>query len=202
MKQHAPQIFAATAVVLAAFASNAGAGSCSNTCATMAIARTSDGVITKLDGTADAALWPPDDDLRVIRISSINDRGFACDVDITDVQQNEPRAVAANGTPIDDAVGCANDGETSTIQLRAKRSNAGDGRSYHVDIAMKDPDCVSSSKADEVVVVVPRTEEEATLTAGLQPLDDQGALTASYSGGALQCSPRQDDRIARADTRR
>jgi hypothetical protein len=58
MKKRISGALAAAAVMLAAAASHAGGESCSNSCVTMAIPA-ADGVYTRLDGTADAVLWPP-----------------------------------------------------------------------------------------------------------------------------------------------
>jgi hypothetical protein len=185
---------AIAAAAIAGSAAVAFADSCSNTCTTVAIPRT-DGVITKLDGTADAALWPPSHELRTIRISALNDQNTACDVTIEDVLQDEKRATTSGGAPIDDAAGCVNDGEASTIQLRSDRAEGGNGRSYHVLVSLSDPSCTSEDKSDEILVEVPIRDG----TTDLQPDADVNNLFPSYSGDALACVPQHDpDRLASA----
>src|SRR5690349_15595792 len=197
MKKAVTRTTLSAAIAAAAITGSAAlafAGSCSNTCATVAIPRT-DGVVTKLDGTADAALWPPSHELRTIRISALNDRNTACDVTIEDVLQDEKPATSSNGAPIDDVSGCVNDGQASTIQLRSDRDEAGNGRSYHVRISLADPDCTKDDRSDEVLVEVPKSDK----TTSLQPDADVNDLVPSYSGDALACVPQQDpERLASA----
>jgi hypothetical protein len=191
--KHALVVAAASAGVVT-LASAAWSESCTNSCVTVAIPR-AEGVITKLDGSADAALWPPTRELRTIEISALNDRNVACDVTINDVLQDENPAVSATGAPIDDAVGCVNDGEKSTIQLRSDRSKDGNGRAYHLMVSLTDPDCTASAKEDEVVVAVPQAE----FTASIAPDPDVNNLIPSYRGDALACVPEQEpDRVAAA----
>jgi hypothetical protein len=188
--KHALAVAAASAGVVS-LASNAWSESCANTCVTVAIPH-AEGVMTKLDGSADAVLWPPSQELRTIQISALNDRNTACDVTINDVLQDEKPAMSASGAPIDDAVGCVNDGEKSTIQLRSDRAKDGNGRSYHVMVSLNDPDCTASAKGDEIVIDVPQTQ-----TTDLQPDPDVNNLIPSYRGDALACVPEQEpDRVA------
>lgn len=166
--------------------------SCSNSCVTMAIPR-SPGVHTRLDGTADAVLWPPSHELRPIRISALNDRDVACDVTIEDVRQDEAPVVTGGGVPIDDAVNCSNEGDASTVELRSDRAESGNGRLYAVSFRLDDPDCSGAAKDDEVLVAVPLDEN----TTSLKPDADAGRLTSSYSGAALACVPQPEpDRYA------
>jgi hypothetical protein len=189
--KHALAVAAATAGVVT-LASPAWSESCTNTCVTVAIPR-AEGVMTKLDGSADAVLWPPSQELRTIQISALNDRNTACDVTINDVLQDEKPAVSASGMPIDDAVGCVNDGEKSTIKLRSDRAKDGNGRSYHVMVSLADPDCTASAKDDEVLISVPQSEKATSL----QPDADVNNLTPSYQGDALACVPEQEhERLA------
>ena len=174
-------------------AATAGAETCANTCVTMAIP-SSDGIQTKLDGTADAALWPPSQELRKVQISALNNRGTSCDVTISDVRQDEATRVAGSGAPIEDAVDCHNEGDASSVELRSARAENGDGRSYQISFAMKDPACTATAKTDEVLVVVPRDQ---TLTTSLKPAAEQSEITtASYAGATLKCSPDRFDRVA------
>ena len=200
MRQQVGDTLVALAVTLGAVtaATPAHSETCSNTCVTMAIPR-AEGVITKFDGTADATLWPPTQDLRKVRISALNDRGTECDVTIEDVRQDESPGQTAAGAPIDDAVNCQNDGETSSVELRSKRASTGDGRAYHIALKLDDPDCLATARADEVVIDVPKDE---TANDDLKPVDGGSQLTASYSGPSLQCSPADDDRLARVIGRR
>lgn len=180
-----------TVVAVVGSVAIAAAASCSNTCVTMAIPSSPDGVYTKLDGTADAALWPPTHELRTIRISALNNRGANCDVTIEDVRQDEAPGVAGSGAKIDDAVNCDNEGHESSVQLRSDREDNGDGRGYQIRFHLNDPDCGKQAKADEVLVVVPRDQSVAR---SLKPaVEDDSTLTASYSGSQLQCSPSQRD---------
>lgn len=200
MKGYSPKQLVAIALAFAsiALATIASGETCSNSCVTMAIPRSSEGVHTKLDGTADAVLWPPGKDLRKIRISALNDRSAPCDVTIHDVRQDEAPGVAGSGATIDDAVNCINEGQESSVELRSDRDADGNGRAYHIRFKLNDPDCTVSAKADEVLVVVPHDE---TVTS-LKTYADDGALTASYSGPALNCSPPRDDRLASSQARR
>jgi len=179
-------------ITIVGCASIASSETCSNSCVTMAIPSSPEGVQTKLDGTADAALWPPGPDLRPIRISALNDRGSACDVTISDVRQDESPGMSGTGTPIDDAVNCSNDGKESSVELRGNRADDGNGRSYHIRFMLDDPDCGITALADEVLVVVPRDEKTTSLKSSAE---DEGTLTASYSGSTLECTPRNDDRL-------
>jgi hypothetical protein len=177
-------------VAVAGSAAFAAAADCSNTCVTMAIPSSPDGVYTKLDGTADAALWPPTHELRTIRISALNNRAAECDVTINDVRQDEAPGVAGSGAKIDDAVNCNNEGHQSSVQLRSDRADSGDGRGYQISFHLDDPDCSKQVRTDEVLVVVPRDQSVAR---SLWPALDESTLTASYSGSALQCTPPQRD---------
>ncbi|MFN2428165.1 MAG: hypothetical protein ABR587_17155 [Candidatus Binatia bacterium] len=190
---------AGTAILgLAGTASVAIADTCSNTCVTMAIPRSSDGVQTRLDGSADAVLWPPSRELRKIVISALNNRGASCDVTIDDVRQDEAPGVAGSGATLEDAVNCDNAGVESSVELRSDRDDDGNGRAYEISFRLKDPDCRRHARADEVVVVVPRDESVTSL----KP-DVDGALTASYAGSALECAPPQRDaRLPRREMRR
>ncbi len=191
--KHALAVAIATAGVISS-APGAWSQTCTNTCVTVAIPH-AEGVTTKLDGSADAVLWPPSQELRTIRISALNDRNGECDVTIDDVLQDEKPALSASGMPIDDAVGCMNDGQQSTIQLRSDRSKDGNGRSYHVKISLADPDCSASAKSDEVLIAVPQT----VTSNSLQPDPDVNNLIPSYRGDALACVPEQQpDRVAAA----
>jgi hypothetical protein len=198
MSNLAPKILfaAALAFLVGGTSITAHAESCINSCVTMAIPRTDAGVITKLDGTADAVLWPPTQDLRKITIAAKNLGGSECDVTIRDVLQDEAPGRTSAGSPIDDAAECSNEGLASTIFLRSKRTNEGDGRSYHVQFELTDPDCTGVFRPDEVLVVVPRDDDAVAMR--LQPYKDDGQLTASYSGPALECAPAKDDRLASA----
>lgn len=190
-KQILPLALATIAVVAAAASpAFADSDSCWNSCVTMAIPSSPDGVRTRLDGTADAELWPPSHELRTIRISALNNRGVACDVTIHDVRQDEAPGVAGSGATIDDAVGCDNDGRESTVQLRSDRADDGNGRAYQISFRLQDPDCGHTPVADEVLVVVPKDQSVAH---DLQPDVDEDMLTASYSGSALECAPPQRD---------
>ena len=181
----------AVAAIIAAVAPTGKAmgGACSNSCVTMAIPAAA-GVFTRLDGTADAVMWPPSRELRTIRISALNMRGASCDVTIDDVRQDEAPGLAGSGAVIDDAVHCDNQGHESTVRLRSDRAESGDGRGYRISFRLEDPNCGGQARLDEVLVAVPR--EQATTTS-LEPLVDEGTMTASYSGSALQCSPPQRD---------
>jgi len=186
-----PTVLAIAIVAGSAAVAAAETASCSNSCVTMAIPASADGVYTKLDGTADAALWPPTHELRTIRISALNKRGADCDVTIEDVRQDEAPGMAGSGAKIDDAVNCDNEGHESSVQLRSDREDNGDGRGYQIRFHMDDPDCGKQAKADEVTVVVPRDQSVAR---SLKPaVEDESTLTASYSGSQLQCSPPQRD---------
>jgi len=190
------RVLAATvaAAGVVSLASSAWSESCTNSCVTVAIPR-AEGVVTKLDGSADAALWPPSQELRTISISALNDRNMACDVTIHDVLQDEKPAVSSSGAPIDDVSGCVNDGEKSTIQLRSDRARDGNGRAYHVKVSLADPDCTASAKDDEVLIAVPQSEKPASLL----PDADVGNFYPSYSGDALACVPEhKPDRMAAA----
>ena len=174
--------------------------SCTNTCVTMAIP-SAEGLHTKLDGTADGLLWPPTQELRRIQISALNNRGADCNVTIGDVRQDEATKTAATGTPIDDAVNCLNRGDQSSVELRSDRASNGDGRAYHISFRLDDPDCRDTARADEVLVVVPHDKHQGL--ASLKSWDaDEGTLTASYSGPALQCAPASDDRLASVESNR
>ncbi|HXC50008.1 MAG TPA: hypothetical protein VN634_03930 [Candidatus Limnocylindrales bacterium] len=187
------RLFAIAATVAALGAASAARSeSCSNSCVTMAIPA-ADGVHTKLDGTADAVLWPPSEEFREIHISALNNRGAACDVTINDVRQDEAPRVAGNGAKLEDAVDCDNGGDASTIALRSDRASNGDGRAYHIRFGLADPDCSKAAKADEVLVAVPRDESVTSLKSYAE---DEGTLTASYAGSELQCVPHKDDRLA------
>jgi hypothetical protein len=199
LKRLIPFALILSVFVLATPASSASSGTCSNSCVTMAIPRSDDGVYTKLDGTADAVLWPPSQDLRTIRISALNSHDRGCDVTIDDVRQDEAPGVAGSGATIDDAVNCSNDGQESSVDLRSDRSEGGDGRAYHIRFTLADPDCVTTGKADEVLVLVPHDENTTSLKSDI----DDGPLTASYSGTTLQCAPPQRDaRVATSGTSR
>ncbi|MFN2377135.1 MAG: hypothetical protein ABR538_11400 [Candidatus Binatia bacterium] len=189
-KQLFPLALAALVLAPVGRAALADSDSCSNSCVTMAIPSSADGVRTRLDGTADAELWPPSHELRTIRISALNNRAVACDVTIDDVRQDEAPGVAGSGATIDDAVGCDNDGHESTVQLRSDRADDGNGRAYQISFRMQDPDCGRTAKADEVLVVVPKDQSVVT---DLRPDVDEDMLTASYSGLSLQCAPPQRD---------
>lgn len=191
MKKSGRRTLAAAVVVVVAAAThgNAGSGSCSNSCVTMAIPAAA-GVHTRLDGTADAVLWPPGHELRVIRISALNENGTRCDVTIDDVRQDEAPALAGSGVTIDDAVHCDNQGLESTVRLRSARAENGDGRGYRISFRLEDPACGGQARLDEVLVAVPREQAPAT---SLEAMVDGSTLIASYSGTALQCSPPQRD---------
>lgn len=190
-KQILPVALAAALVVAAAATpAFADTDTCWNSCVTMAIPSSPDGVRTRLDGSADAELWPPSHELRTIRISALNNRGVACDVTIDDVRQDEARGVAGSGATIDDAVGCDNDGHESTVQLRSDRADDGNGRAYQIRFRLQDPDCSPTTVADEVLVVVPKDQDVAR---DLRPDVDEDMLTASYSGSSLECAPPQRD---------
>jgi hypothetical protein len=195
MEQARKRLFFGVAVLaLAAVgtATVAHGDSCTNTCVTVAIP-SSDGVQTKLDGTADAVLWPPGNDFRLIHIAALNDHGVDCDVTINDVRQDEAPRVSRNGKTLDDAVDCNNEGDSSTIGLRGERARNGDGRAYHISFRLDDPDCIRSGKTDEVLIAVPRDDAATSLKSYA---DDGDTLTASYAGSELQCTPQQDDRLA------
>lgn len=189
MKKCISGALAAAAVVLTGAASDARGTACSNSCVTMAIPA-ADGVHTRLDGTADAVLWPPTRELRTIRISALNEFGAGCDVTIDDVRQDEAPTLAGSGATIDDAVLCDNQGLESSVRLRSARAENGDGRGYRISFRLEDPNCGGQARLDEVLVAVPR---EQAATTSLEPLVDEGTVTASYSGSALQCSPPQRD---------
>ena len=141
-----------------------------------------------------AVLWPPSKEFRDIQISALNNQGVECDVTIGDVRQDESPRVAGDGATVDDAVGCNNEGHSSTVALRSERASNGDGRAYYISFRLDDPDCSSSAKADEVLVAVPREE---SITSLKSYADVESTLTASYSGPELECTPRDDDRLAR-----
>jgi hypothetical protein len=194
MKERTPRKLLAIAATIAmvAAANLARSETCSNTCVTLAIPA-SDGVHTRLDGTADAVLWPPGTDFRRIHIAALNNQGVECDVTIDDVRQDEAPRVSRSGATFDDAVDCNNDGDASTIALRSERARNGDGRAYHVSFRLDDPDCLKSARTDEVLIAVPREESVTTLKSYA---GEDDTLTASYGGSELQCTPRQDDRLA------
>lgn len=177
------------AVALGDSASFASGKACSNTCVTMAVPGT-DGVQTILDGTADAALWPPTRELREIRIAALNNGGRSCDVTIDDVQQDEAPGVTGSGRPIDDAVHCANDGDESTVELRSERDAAGDGRLYRIRFHLADPDCTRARKNDHLAIVVPLDPGART---SLKAVESERPLTASHADSALECTPPQRD---------
>lgn len=191
MKKCVRGTFVAAAVIITAVATagNAMGGACFNSCVMMAIPATA-GVYTRLDGMADAVLWPPSRELRTIRISARNMRGAVCDITIEDVRQDEAPALAGSGATIDDAVNCDNQGHESSVRLRSDRAENGDGRGYRINFRLEDPNCGGQVRLDEVLVAVPR--EKATVRS-LDPMLDESTLTASYSGTALQCSPPQRD---------
>ena len=83
MKQQTVKRLVAVAVTIAGIgtATLAHSQTCKNSCVTMAIPKTDDGVYTKLDGSADAVMWPPTQELRTIRISALNERSEPCDPD-------------------------------------------------------------------------------------------------------------------------
>jgi hypothetical protein len=188
MKKCISGALAAAAVMLTGAGSDASGAACSNSCVTMAIPA-ADGVHTRLDGTADAVLWPPTRELRTIRISALNERGAGCDVTIDDVRQDEAPVLAGSGATIDDAVLCDNQGLESSVRLRSARAENGDGRGYRISYRMEDPACGGQARIDEVLVAVPREQT----TTSLESMVDENTLTASYSGTALQCSPPQRD---------
>lgn len=192
MNARLPRGIAATALAAAVLGTTtpANSGTCPNTCVTMAIPRSGDGVHTKLDGSADAVLWPPTHELRKIHVAALNDHGARCNVTIDDVRQDEAPGTAGSGTLIDDAVHCDNQGEESTVELRSDRKDDGDGRAYLIRFHLDDPDCSKSARTDEVVVVVPRDQSTAT---SLKSEVNESTLTASYAGSALQCAPLQRD---------
>jgi len=192
MNAHCLKLIAATTLCIAVFGTTAFAAgeTCSNSCVTMAIPRSDDGVVTRLDGTADAALWPPSHELRKIRIAALNDRGQSCNVTIDDVRQDEAPGTAGSGAPIDDARNCDNQGDESTVELRSDREDDGNGRSYQISFHLDDPDCSRSARADEVVIVVPRDQSTTT---SLKSEVDESSLTASYAASRLHCAPPQRD---------
>jgi hypothetical protein len=191
MNAHSLKRIAAAALVVAVADSAAFAGgkACTNSCVTMAVPR-SDGVHTRLDGTADAALWPPTHELRQIRVAALNDGGKSCNVTIDDVLQDEAPGVTGGGGTIDDAVHCDNEGEESTVELRSDRDDTGNGRFYKISFHLEDPDCSNATKTDEVVIVVPLGRSTAT---SLEAAVDHSPLTASYASSSLQCAPPQRD---------
>jgi hypothetical protein len=138
-------------------------------------------------------LWPPSQDLRKIRISALNNRDVACDVTIADVRQDEAPTVTGGGAKIDDATNCSNVGTESTVDLRSKRGESGDGRFYHIAIRMDDPDCRKAGRDDEVLILVPRDDSETKLKFDAE----SNQLIASYSGPALNCAPQASNRLAR-----
>lgn len=187
-----PVIRAAATVVAVALSDSssfAGGRTCSNTCVTMSVPK-GEGVVTRFDGTADAALWPATRELREIRVAALNDRGRSCDVTIDDVQQDEAPEVAGSGLAIDDAVDCDNEGDESTVMLRSDRDADGDGRYYQVRFHLADPDCRRAARSDDLVIVVPLDE---TATADLKAVAAAGPLTASHATAALECTPLQRD---------
>lgn len=173
-------------------ATTAAADPCRNTCVTMAVP-SAEGVRTRLDGTADAILWPPTQELRPIRLSALNDAGRPCDVTIADVRQDEMPRISASGATIYDASNCSNDGNASSIELRSDRDEDGDGRAYRIGVNLADPDCRATGRSDEVLIAVPI--EEPT-TAELVSYEDQPVVAASYPGPDLQCDSPSDDRLA------
>lgn len=174
----------ALAVGLCYSAAFASAGTCTNTCVTMAIPRT-EGVETRLDGTADAMLWPPTRELRRIRVAALNNRGKSCDVTIDEVLQDEEASRGA-----DDAVRCDNEGDESTVELRSAREDAGDGRLYRIRFLLADPDCGKAAKRDDLAIVVPLDERATT---SLKAVENETPLASSHASSTLQCSPPQRD---------
>ncbi|HEY2773113.1 MAG TPA: hypothetical protein VGK20_03570 [Candidatus Binatia bacterium] len=168
------------------------AGQCSNTCTTMAIPASADGVRTRLDGWADATLWPPDRGFRTIHISALDARDTACKVTITDVRQDEALATDRRGVDVADATNCSNARASASVDLRSERDQAGDGRMYHVAIRMEDPRCAKAARTDEVLVAVPREETAAPPKVEADASD----LRSSYAGDSLQCRPHEADRYA------
>lgn len=142
---------------------------CSPTC-TAAISGPKQGVHTQFDGSADAILWPPNHKLATILITAENDYGHQCNVTITTTTQDEPVTGSGSGNTSPDADNCDNscstDANSACIDLRAERSGQlKDGRYYHVNFDMTDPDCpVQIPEMDTAVVLVPHDQGNAHLT--------------------------------------
>jgi hypothetical protein len=158
---------AVVAVIALGLAGAASAQICQNTC-TAAISGPKQGVHTQFDTSADAILWPPNHKLDTILITAENEQGDSCDVTITSTTQDEPVTGAGSGNTSPDAANCDNscgtDANSACIDLRAERSGQlKDGRYYHVNFNMSDPDCPTTPAMDAAIVLVPHDQGNAHL---------------------------------------
>jgi hypothetical protein len=140
---------------------------CQNTCSA-AISGPKQGVHTQFEGGADAILWPPNHKLDTILITAENDQGDSCNVTITSTTQDEPVTGSGSGNTSPDAANCDNscgtDANSACIDLRAERSGSlKDGRFYHVNFNMDDPDCPTTPAMDAAIVLVPHDQGVAHL---------------------------------------
>lgn len=156
-----PQL-AAVAVIATGFAGAASAQVCQNTCVA-AIDGPKQGVHTQFEGGADAILWPPNHKLRTVAITAENEQGDPCNVTITSTTQDEPTTGEGSGNTSPDAANCDNscgtDANSACIDLRGERSGSlKDGRFYHVNFTMDDPDCALMAAMDTAVILVPHDQ--------------------------------------------
>jgi len=130
-----------------------------NTCSPPAVAAPHQGQHSALDTSADGVLWPPNHKFRTVGLSgSTNALGHDCKIHIDAVKQDEDPRGGGSGQTYPDAQNCQNNGTSASVDLRGERSglctstsctgttedssqgSAGDGRYYHVQYTLTDPD--------------------------------------------------------------
>jgi len=123
-------------------------------------------------GGIDVVLWPPNHKLHEVQISAVDSNGEPCDVEIVGVTQDEAVDAPGSGNTVGaDAENCSNDGDTSTVDLRAERSGLGDGRFYDIEYTMTDNAMMAGTCTDQhAIALVPhdqRRDQSGWDSAGL-----------------------------------
>ena len=124
-------------------------------------------------GGIDVVLWPPNHKLHEVAISAVDSDGEPCDVEIVSVSQDEAVDAPGSGNTIGaDAENCSNDGDTSTVDLRAERSGLGNGRFYDIEYTMEDNEMMPGTCTDQhAIALVPhdqRRDQSGWADDGLQ----------------------------------
>lgn len=108
----------------------------------------------------DVVLWPPNHKLHEVSIEAVDSTGDPCDVEILTVTQDEAIDAPGSGnTTGADAENCSNDGDQSSVDLRAERTGGGNGRFYDIQYTMTD-DTGNTCEDQHAIALVPHDQRK------------------------------------------